>query len=168
MKGLTYLFKGLSWIVIAAIVIYLAIAAPVVAGFHPVVVLSGSMEPVFPVGSIIYYHPCNFENLKAGDIVTFKAENSLVTHRITVVNRISRTINTKGDNNPTEDPVPVEESEIAGRAAGFAIPYAGYFVMNGKKPAAIAVMAVILLIDYVLERLNPGQKGEKKDEHEIN
>lgn len=161
MKGLTYLFKGLSWIVIAAIVIYLAIAAPVIAGFHPVVVLSGSMEPAFPVGSIVYYHACRFEELKDGDVVTFRAENSLVTHRITAVNGISRTLNTKGDNNPTEDPVPVEEGEVVGKATDFAIPFAGYFVTYGKQPAVIAVMAVILLIDYVLEKRYSGQKGEE-------
>lgn len=167
MKWLTYLFKVLSWIVIVAIVIYLAIAAPIIAGFHPVVVLSGSMEPTFPVGSIVYYHACKFDELKAGDVVTFKAENSLVTHRIVVVNGISRTVNTKGDNNPSEDPVPVEEDEIAGKTTDFAIPYAGYFVTYGKKPAAIALMAVVLLIDYVLEKQHPGQKGEKKHEREV-
>ena len=151
---------------IAAIVIYLAVAAPVIMGFHPVVVLSGSMEPAIPVGSLIYYHSCRFEALKTGDVVTFKSGDSLVTHRITAVNGISRTVNTKGDNNPSEDPNPVAENEIAGRTAEFAIPYAGYFVINGKKPAAIAIMAVILLIDYVLEKVYLGQKGEKKHEHE--
>ena len=165
MKGITYLFKVLSWIVIAAIVAFLAIAAPILAGFHPVVVLSGSMEPAFPVGSIIYYHSCNFEELKVGDVVTFQAENSLVTHRITAVNEVSRTVNTKGDGNSTEDPVPVEEDEIVGKAADFAIPYAGYFVTYGKEPAAIAGMAVILLVDYVLEKIYSGQKGEKKFEN---
>lgn len=164
MKGLNYLFKGLSWIVIAAIVIYMAIAAPLLLGFRPVVVLSGSMKPAFPVGSIVYYHECRFEELKVGDPVTFQAEDSLVTHRITTVNGISRTVVTKGDNNDTEDPVPVEEKNIVGKATKFAIPYAGYFVTYGKRPVAIIVMAAILLINYVLESFCSRQKGEKKNE----
>ena len=164
MKILNYLFKGLSWIVIAVIVMYMAIAAPLIMGFRPGVVLTGSMQPTFPVGSIVYYHKCAFEDLQEGDPITFKAEDALVTHRITTVNGISRTVVTKGDNNPTEDPAPVEENQIVGKTTKFAIPFAGYFVTYGKKPVAIALMAAILLINYVLENLCSGQKGEKKDE----
>lgn len=168
MKVLNYLFKMLSWIVIAAIVIYMAVAAPIIMGFRPVVVLSGSMEPTFPVGSIVYYHKCDFEELQVGDAVTFKAEDTLVTHRITTVNGISRTVVTKGDNNSTEDPVPVEENEIVGKATNFAIPYAGYFVIYGKNPIAIVIMAMILLINYVLESFCSRQKGDKKSEEKSN
>lgn len=110
----------------------------------------------------MYYHKCDFEDLREGDPITFKAEDALVTHRITTVNGISRTVVTKGDNNPTEDPVPVEEEQIVGKTTKFAIPFAGYFVTYGKKPVAIAVMAAILLINYALENLCSGQKGEKK------
>ena len=163
MKALNSLFKGLSWVVIAAIVVYMAIAAPILIGFRPVVVLTGSMEPTFPVGSIVYYHKCSFEELQVGDPITFQAENTLVTHRITTVNGLSRTVVTKGDNNETEDPVPVEETEIVGKTTKFAIPYAGYFVTYGKEPIAIAAMAVILLINYVLESVCQ-RRGEKKYE----
>ena len=76
MKVLNYLFKGLSWIVIAVIVMYMAIAAPLIMGFRPVVVLTGSMQPTFPVGSIVYYHKCAFEDLREGDPITFKAEDA--------------------------------------------------------------------------------------------
>ena len=153
MKVLNYLFKVLSWIVIAVIVIYIAVAAPILMGFRPVVVLSGSMKPTFPIGSIVYYHKCSFEELQAGDPITFRAGNAMVTHRITTVNGISRTVVTKGD-----------KDKIVGKATKFAIPYAGYFVTYGKKPIAIALMAAILLINYTLENFCAKQKGEKKDE----
>ena len=162
MKAVNRIFKVLSWIVIVVIVAYVAIAAPIVMGYRPVVVLSGSMTPTYPVGSIVYYHNCNFEELTVGNAITFRAGDSLVTHRITTVNKDSGTVVTKGDNNETEDPNPVEANEIVGKATGFAIPYAGYFVTYGKKPVAIVVMAAILLINYVLEKLFSGQKGEKK------
>ena len=164
MKVLNYLFKVLSWIVIAVIVIYIAVAAPILMGFRPVVVLSGSMKPTFPIGSIVYYHKCSFEELQAGDPITFRAGNAMVTHRITTVNGISRTVVTKGDNNETEDPTPIDEDKIVGKATKFAITYAGYFVTYGKKPIAIALMAAILLINYTLENFCAKQKGEKKDE----
>ena len=164
MKAVNRIFKVLSWIVIVVIVAYVAIAAPIVTGYRPVVVLSGSMTPTYPVGSVVYYHACDLEELEVGDAITFRAGDSLVTHRITTVNKDSGTVVTKGDNNETEDPNPVKENEIVGKATGFAIPYAGYFVMYGKKPVAIVIMAAILLINYVLEKLFSGQKGEKKRE----
>lgn len=162
MKGLNQLFKLLSWVVIAVIALYLAVAAPILLGYHPMVVLSGSMEPTYPVGSIIYYQKCTFEELEEGDPLTFYAGEALVTHRITTVNAISRTVITKGDNNETEDPVPVEEEKIVGKATRFSIPYGGYFVTYGKQPAIIIIMASILFINYLLEGIV--LKQEKSEE----
>lgn len=165
MKILNQLFKILSWIVIAVIILYIAISAPLFLGYRPMVVLSGSMEPTYNVGSVIYYHECTFEELEEGDPLTFYAGESLVTHRITKVNELSRTVITKGDNNTTEDPVPIEENEIVGKATEFAIPCAGYFVIYGKHPAMIAGMAVILLFNFVLEEIASKQKeGEEISE----
>ena len=53
MNVLKQLFNILSWPVYLCIAGYLLIAAPMLAGYRPVVVLSGSMEPTFPVGSVI-------------------------------------------------------------------------------------------------------------------
>jgi len=64
--------KMLSWLVYAAIFAALAIAAPILFGYRPVAVLSGSMEPAYPVGSIIYYKAADFNEINAGDAVTFK------------------------------------------------------------------------------------------------
>lgn len=161
MKILNGLFNILSWIVIAAIVIYMAIAAPLILKYRPVVILSGSMEPAYHVGSIIYYHDVPFEELEEGNAITFKAGESLVTHRITKINGLSRTVVTKGDNNSSEDPVPVEENEIVGKATDFSIPYGGYFVMYGKHPVAIATMAGILIINYFLDHIVSEREGEK-------
>lgn len=163
MRVLNQIFKVFSWIVITAIIIYMAIAAPILLGYRPLVVLSGSMEPTYPVGSIIYYHDCTFEEIEAGDPITFYAGNSLVTHRAAKVDEVSRTVVTKGDNNTSEDPVPVAETEIAGIAADFAIPFAGYFVTYGKNPIAIASMVIILLLNYVLEGIVSRQKEGKEN-----
>lgn len=165
MKTLNQLFKVLSWVVIAVIAIYLAIAAPILLGYRPMVVLSGSMEPTYPVGSITYYHKCTFDELEEGKPLTFNAGESLVTHRMVTVNGLSRTVITKGDNNATEDPVPVEENQVVGQATDFAVPYAGYFVTYGKKPIVIVIMAIILLLHYVLDGIVSKQKkGEDTNE----
>ena len=51
MKTLKHITNFLSIIVYVCIIGFLAIAAPLVLGYHPVVVLSGSMEPTYHVGA---------------------------------------------------------------------------------------------------------------------
>lgn len=158
------IFKVLSWIVVAAIIAYIMIAAPIIAGYRPVIVLSGSMEPNYPVGCITYYHPCDFSELQAGDAVTFNAGDSMVTHRIVKKNELSGNVETKGDNNPTQDPNPVDMNDIVGKTVEFKIPFAGYFVIFGKNPLTISAMILILVINYLSEKLTDKRKRGRKHE----
>ena len=109
MNVLKQLFNILSWPVYLCIAGYLLIAAPMLAGYRPVVVLSGSMEPAFPVGSVIYYKAASFEQIQEGDPITFHAgeDGSLVTHRVVEKQELSRDFITRGDANETADPNPV-------------------------------------------------------------
>lgn len=65
------IIKGLvsiaSWVVYACIICYLLIASPMIAGYKPVVVLSGSMEPTYHVGSVIYYKHLPFADIQVGE-----------------------------------------------------------------------------------------------------
>lgn len=163
MQIIKYFFKVLSWIVVAAIVVFLAIAAPLIAGYHPMVVLSGSMEPTYPVGSVVYYKSCDFSELRGGDAITFMAgEDGLVTHRIARIDNTAQTVVTKGDANPSEDPVPVDSSEIKGKTSNIRIPYVGFFVQQAKNPPILIMAALILIIDYLLSALL--SKEEKKED----
>lgn len=166
MNILNRVFKVLSWVVAAAIIIFVMIAAPIVAGYRPVIVLSGSMEPNYHVGCVTYYHSCDFTDLQVGDVITFEASGAMVTHRIIKINGLSGNVETKGDSNPTQDPNPVEASEIVGKTVNFQIPFAGYFVGYGKKPVTIAIMIQILLINFLLEKLCSNERKEEK--HETN
>lgn len=104
MKLIKGLFTILSWAVYAFIACYLLIAAPMLAGYHPVVVLSGSMEPTFHVGSVIYYKEAEFADINVGDAITLRAgEDGMVTHRVTEKSELSQTFTTKGDANLSED-----------------------------------------------------------------
>lgn len=165
MRYLKLLFTILSWPVYICIAAYLLIAAPLAVGFRPVVVLSGSMEPTYHVGSIIYYKAASFDRIENGDPITFRAgeDGSLVTHRVVEKQEISQEFITKGDANNTADPNPVPYSHVVGKAAAVSIPLAGYFVTYGKKPAVIGLMAAILIIGMVLDNIKPdGRKSGKE------
>ena len=163
MKLIKGLFIILSWAVYACIACYLLIAAPMLAGYHPVVVLSGSMEPTFHVGSVIYYKEAEFADINVGDAITFRAgEDGMVTHRVTEKSELSQTFTTKGDANLSEDPNPVEYSDVLGKVWKINIPYAGYFVNYSKNITTIAVMAAIIIINIVLDMIFPDKEKKKK------
>ena len=155
MKAIKKIFDVLSGLVYLCILLFLLIAAPLVLGYHPVVVLSGSMEPTYRVGSVIYYKEAPFEQISVGDPITFHGMDSdvLVTHRVVEKLEISREFGTEGDANGSRDPGNVPYENVVGKATKFCIPYAGYFVNYGKQPAAIVMMVAILLLGMLADRL---------------
>lgn len=164
MKLVKSIFSLLSWVVYLCIVAYLLIAAPMIAGYKPVVVLSGSMEPTYPVGSVIYYKHAPFEAIQQGDAITFHAgEGALVTHRVAKKNELAATFVTKGDANETEDPNEVSYQQVAGKVGRICIPMAGYFVAYGKQLPVIGAMAGIILISMALDAIAPDKEKRPKE-----
>lgn len=165
MKQIKQIFNILSWPVYLCIAAYLLIAAPILFGYRPVVVLSGSMEPTFPVGSVIYYKAALFDEIKEGDSITFHAGEggSLVTHRVVEKQELSQSFVTKGDANESADPVPVSYGDVAGKTGRLCIPFAGYFVSYGKNPFVIGLMGTILIIGFLLDNIKEEKEQTEKE-----
>ena len=73
-------------LVVAAVLLAAALAGVRLLGFQVFTVLSGSMEPEYPVGSLIYVKEVDYTQLKPRDVITFMlGENTIATHRITEV-----------------------------------------------------------------------------------
>ncbi|MCY0887915.1 MAG: signal peptidase I [Alicyclobacillaceae bacterium] len=133
-------------VIVFASTLYLTISSranngnPTVAGQTMYEVLSGSMEPTFDTGSVIFDNPhVNINALHKGDIITFHLpKNSgfngmtgvLVTHRIERVFHENGQIEfqTKGDANPSVDPWVVKPQNIVAQYDNFTIPYVGYYL----------------------------------------
>lgn len=160
MRAIRMIIAAITFPVYLCIAAFLLIAAPLLAGYRPVVVLSGSMEPAYHVGSVLYYKAVPFEEIEPGDAITFRAGNggALVTHRVVEKRELSREFVTKGDANETADPNPVSFDSVAGRAAERSIPGAGYLITAGRKPWAIALMAGILAAGILLDHTGAGKK----------
>ena len=151
MKLITGTVRALAYLAYAVIIAALLVAAPILLGYRPVVVLSGSMAPAYPVGSIIYYKQASFESLGEGDAITFAiGERSLATHRIVSVDRQAKTFVTKGDANPAQDAEPAPYDRVRGRATRFALPYVGYATGYLRHWYAVGGIALILLLDMLL------------------
>ena len=70
-------------LVILIVILAILLVGVRLAGFRVFTVLSGSMEPTYHVGSLIYVKDVDYRQLEAGDVITFMLdENTVATHRI--------------------------------------------------------------------------------------
>ena len=75
-----------SIIVGIAVLLAVALVGVRLVGFQVFSVLSGSMEPTYHVGSLIYVKNVDYRELQPGDVITFLLdEDTVATHRIVEV-----------------------------------------------------------------------------------
>ena len=79
------------------------LTVPQYMGYQIFDVVSGSMEPQIPVGSVIYVKERNPEDIFKGDIIAFRSGDSVVMHRVVVNKVVEGVFTTKGDANEAED-----------------------------------------------------------------
>ena len=127
-------------------------------------VLSGSMEPDYPVGSLIYVRKVDYTTLKPNDVITYRLdEKTLSTHRIVrVQTEGGYRFYMKGDANDDPDGAPVLPEDILGEIV-FGIPLLGYVAFYIQHPPglyfAIAAAAVILLLAFLPDLFEEKDKG---------
>lgn len=142
----------LGMIVTSALIIWKGLMCITGTESPVVVVLSGSMEPGFQRGDILFL-TMSKDPIRSGDIVVFNIDGRdiPIVHRVIKVHEGQDTEDTyyltKGDNNPTDDRVLynynqdlLQKKHIMGRAVGF-LPYAGW---------ATIIMSEKPIIKYVL------------------
>ncbi len=91
---------------------------PKLFGFQIYAVLSGSMEPSYPIDSVIYVQKEEADQIHEGDVIAFylpEKADVVMTHRVTQVNAGSEEFITKGDANALEDEEPVTFDRLIGK-----------------------------------------------------
>ena len=168
MKTLKIVCNVMLGIIIAALISLAAVLIiPILTGHKSMAVLSGSMEPKIPVGSVCYAKAIDVDNLKIGDIVTYRLSgDTMVTHRIIKIDSDKKQITTKGDANDTEDASPVRFDDIVGRI-NFHIPYLGYVSIYAKTPLGITAVCILLFVLIVLLYLPDVFSMQEEDCKEI-
>lgn len=132
-------------------------------------VLSGSMEPVYKTGSVIYVIGADRDTLQVGDVITYRMSGDVIaTHRIVEVTEQEGEYwyRTKGDANEIVDGKPVSESQIVGTPV-FTVPYLGYLVEYMQSISGRYVMlaiAIFLLIFNILPDVIFGKAEANKKE----
>lgn len=135
-------------------VLTVLLVLPGLFGIHPLIVQSGSMEPVYPKGSMVYVRGTDPVGLAEGDAVTFRLTDgeTLVTHRITQIDMEREEIHTKGDANVREDSTPTSFEQVVG-VPFFCIPglgsLAGYLSSVAGKAGIILLVVMVCLLSWM-------------------
>lgn len=141
-----------SFFLIIVILLCIPLTLPRLLGYQIYTVVSGSMEPEIPTGSLVFVHDQAPEEIVKGDVIAFyssAANGAIITHRVVQNNTVSGEFITKGDANSAEDMNPADYDFLIGKVI-LAIPVFGRILAvvvttSGKLTAAgLIVIAVIL------------------------
>jgi signal peptidase I len=153
---LLIIMVGLSFFLIQS---RLGGGSPAIAGYQMYVVLSGSMNPAFNTGSLVFVKPTEPLEIAEGDIITFSSSGDatrLTTHRVVGLNMDDGlSFITRGDANNVNDPSPVPAENVVGRVTG-SVPYIGYlfgFAQTRQGLILLIFIPGLFLIIMELRRL---------------
>lgn len=159
-----YLGLGLSigLLLVVVAVAVAAIALPKATGSVPLTILTSSMKPGLPPGTLIIVQPVDTDDLRIGDVATYQirsGEPDVITHRITSISTTStgdRSFTFKGDNNSSADPEPIKAGQIQGKV-WYSLPLLGHVnsVVGTNRNWIVPVLAALLL-GYALYALATG------------
>lgn len=144
---------------VSFVIVYL----PGIAGLSGYYVQADSMEPTLKVGTLVLVRKCDFEDIKPGDIVTFRNEESTMwcTHRVTEVVPEDKSFKTKGDNNNIEDPFRTSYELVEGKVVKV-IPIIGKVFEILNTTAARVIMIVVAVVYSAIEiELSRNKKKER-------
>jgi len=112
------------------IIVILVILVMLVSGIFNsrlIAIASDSMAPLYNRGDAVIYEKIDAGELKKGDILVFKKDNTIVTHRVVSIKKKGKeySITTKGDANDSVDGFISTNENVVGRV-NYVIKYIGY------------------------------------------
>lgn len=142
-------------ILIILILLFVIKYLPMIFGYHTYVIESASMEPAFPVGSMIIVEKCDFFDVEINDVITFKQSSSNMskTHRVIDIDEQKKRFTTKGDNNQEKDVQKVYSKALIGKVT-YSVAMIGYiYLFIDTLPGMVCV--ILLAAISILLSINP-------------
>jgi signal peptidase len=175
------LWMGVSAGILAVIVglALVAVIVPHFAGATPLTVLTGSMKPKLPPGTLLVVRPVDPADIRIGDVITYEPNpndaTTVISHRVVGVASTTdggRMFTVKGDANDVADP-PVMAKQVVARL-WYSVPLMGWvnaWLTGTHRAWAIPVAAAALFcyaawnfISGLLERKRKGPRGRRRAE----
>ncbi|WP_285114309.1 signal peptidase I [Leifsonia sp. fls2-241-R2A-40a] len=152
---LEYLGIGLSAGLLGLVILVAlaAIVVPKVAGATPATILTSSMEPTLPPGTLVIVKPVPLHQIRIGDVMTYQLRSgdpAVVSHRVVAITRSTTgglTFTTKGDNNAEKD-APVIPAQVRG-VVWYSVPLLGFVnsaIDHGQRSWIVPALGVLLLL----------------------
>lgn len=154
-------------LILMVVVICLPLTVPRFLGYELYAIVSGSMEPSIPVGSVVYAKAAEPGGIQPGDVVVFyggHASDTVITHRAVENHTAEQELLTKGDANDGNDMLPISYSNVIGKVE-LSIPLLGFLLplitgISGKIYLAGILIAGVLF-RILGSRLR--ENGERED-----
>jgi signal peptidase len=124
---------------LAALILVLTGSLP----YKAYAVRTGSMSPTIPPKSAVIVRKGQY---RIGEVITFKAEDTLITHRLVAIHE-DGTTDTKGDANRTIDPWHARTTDIVGGVVA-APRMVGYWLVFFRNPVNIVALVLFVLMCY--------------------
>lgn len=138
---------------------------PSFLGYKSFVIVSGSMCPELDIGDIVVINQ-NTDQIKKGDIISFREGNSIITHRVDHVIDSGKRFITKGDANSSEDINPVNLENVEG-VYSFKIPKIGKFILFMQNTTGVIIVAVYMIIFYIISKNKEEKIMMRKEKRRI-
>lgn len=142
-------------LLILLVVVCIPLTVPRLVGYHIYTVISGSMEPAIPTGSLVYVKEIPPEEILAEDVIAFYGamnDSSIITHRVVANSEIMGEFITKGDANEEKDMKPIPYANYIGKVTR-SIPKAGgiaqMFTSMEGKIAAVSIIGLSILLELI-------------------
>ena len=175
---LYYIGMGLSFGLLALVMLLatLVVIVPAVSGSTPYTILTSSMEPGLPPGTLVIVKPIDPQDIKIGTVITYQldsGEPTVVTHRVLEIQGpnlpgADPSFITKGDANSNPDAKPVMTVQVRG-AVWYSVPLVGWVnnVVNGDLRAVVIPIVAGLLFLYagfmlVSSRIEAGRRRRRE------
>ncbi len=164
------ILKIIFWIILIIIVIYSTTIifqkivrkdkTPDFMGYKNFIILTGSMEPTLKPGDIVFVKETT--NINEQDIISFKVENAIVTHRVVEIeNENGKNFYiTKGDANSDNDIELISIEYVEGKYA-FKIPLLGNIILFFQRPVGMVVLVIILIFIFIKPYRKPKHMKRK-------
>lgn len=133
----------------------LTVVIPRVTGAVPLTILTSSMEPRLPPGTLVIARPIAADEVRLGMVIVYQLRSGspeTVTHRVVGITTGAdgeKTFTTRGDNNPQDDPNPVRAVQVKGEV-WYSLPLLGYVAvgLGGATRSWIVVVIAVCLAAF--------------------
>lgn len=159
-------------LMILVILVMVPFTIPKLFGYEICGVLTDSMTPVYPVGSVLFIDKCTMDEIAVGDVVTYtlgSGTDYVMSHRVVEIE--DGYFRTKGDANNTQDPEPIRNDRLIGKVV-FSVKGLGrvadFMQTSTGKALCFIIFAVSFILWLMADLLSGGGKrsGVKAQEGE--